>query len=90
MKKSVKNIVIGLVGQFLIMLFGIVIPGIVLAKYGDETNGLINAIGQLFTYLALIEAGVGQSALQSLYKPIAENNREEISGIIIATQDCFH
>ena len=89
MKKSVKNIVIGLVGQFLIMLFGIVIPGIVLAKYGDETNGLINAIGQLFTYLALIEAGVGQSALQSLYKPIAENNREEISGIIIATQAMF-
>ena len=89
MKKGTKNIITGIVGQLLILLVGIVVPRFVISNYGDESNGLISAIGQLFTYLGLIEAGVGQSSLQALYKPVTENNHHEISRIINATKQMF-
>lgn len=89
MKKGVYNIVFGTLGQLVILALGICVPRFILKSYGDEANGLINAIGQLFTYLALIEAGVGQAALQSLYGPVAKGEQESTNSIMSATQQMF-
>lgn len=86
MNKSIKNVVYGLIGQIIILALGIVIPRFILQNYSDEANGLLNAINQIFTYLALIEAGIGQATLQSLYKPIVEKDNKSISAIMSATQ----
>lgn len=86
MNKSIKNVGYGLIGQIIILALGIVIPRFILQNYSDETNGLLNAINQIFTYLALIEAGIGQATLQSLYKPVVEKDNESISSIMSATQ----
>lgn len=86
MKKGLYNIVFGVGGQFIILALGIVVPRFVLHSYGDEANGLMNAIGQLFTYIALIEAGVGQAALQELYGPVVKKEREVTNNILYATQ----
>lgn len=89
MKKGIYNIIFGIIGQIIILSLGIVVPRFVLQSYGDEANGLINAIGQIFTYLALIEAGVGQAAIQSLYGPIVRSDFESTNGILTATQNMF-
>lgn len=86
MNKSIKNVAYGLSGQVIILALGIVIPRFILQNYSDETNGLMNAINQIFTYLALIEAGIGQATLQALYKPVVEKNNSSISAIMSATQ----
>ena len=86
MNKSIKNVVYGLSGQFIILALGIVIPRFILQNYSDEANGLLNAINQIFTYLALIEAGIGQATLQALYKPVVEKDNQSISAIMSATQ----
>ena len=86
MNKSIKNVVYGLFGQIIILALGILIPRFVLQNYSDEANGLLNSINQIFTYLALIEAGIGQATVQSLYKPIVENDNGAISEIMSATQ----
>lgn len=86
MKKGIYNIVVGIVGQIIILALGIVVPRFILQSYGDETNGLLNAIGQIFTYLALIEAGVGQAALQCLYGPVVKGEHERTNAIMSATQ----
>lgn len=86
MNKSIKNVVYGLIGQIIILALGIVIPRFILQNYSDEANGLLNAINQIFTYLALIEAGIGQATLQSLYKPVVEKDNESVSSIMSATQ----
>lgn len=86
MNKSIKNVAYGLSGQIIILALGILIPRLVLQNYSDEANGLLNAINQIFTYLALIEAGIGQATLQSLYKPVVEKNNDSISAIMSATQ----
>lgn len=89
MKKGVYNVVVGVLGQVIILVLGIVVPRFVLQSYGDETNGLLNAIGQVFTYLALIEAGVGQAALQSLYGPVVRGEHENTNAIMSATQQMY-
>lgn len=86
MNKGAKNVFYGLIGQTVILALGIVIPRFILKQYSDEANGLMNAITQIFTYLALIEAGIGQSALQALYKPVVQNDTDSVSAIMSATQ----
>jgi len=71
-----KNIVFGFGGQFIVIVLGIIIPRIMIESYGSDTNGLISTISQIFSYLALLEAGIGQSARMALYKPLAQKDEE--------------
>ena len=89
MKKSIKNVLYGLSGQGIILALGILIPRFILQNYSDEANGLMNAINQIFVYLALIEAGIGQATLQALYKPVVENDNQSISAIMSATRNYY-
>lgn len=79
--KILKNIVVGFGGQFLIMVLGFIIPRVMITSYGSDTNGLVSTISQIFTYAALLEAGIGQAAKNALFKPIAENDRVGVSYI---------
>ena len=89
LKKGVYNIFWGVGGQVIILALSLFIPRFILKSYGDEANGLTNAIGQIFTYLALIEAGVGQAAVQALYKPLTINDTNTVSEILFATKKQF-
>ncbi|WP_455683527.1 hypothetical protein, partial [Thomasclavelia sp.] len=82
MKRSIMNIFTSLLGTSVSIILGLIIPRFVLVNYGSETNGMINSINQFVLYLSLFEAGIGLTALQALYKPIAENNKREINEIL--------
>ncbi len=84
-RKSAYNIISGLAGQIITIALGIVIPRMFLVNYGSEVNGLISSVTQIYTYLALMEAGVGTATLQALYKPIALKDQKGICSIISAT-----
>lgn len=87
--KFTKNVIIGFGGQLLIIILGIIVPRIMLTSYGSDVNGLLGTITQIFTYMALLEAGIGQAARNALYEPILKNNRNEISGVASAAQSYF-
>lgn len=78
-KKLVINIVVGFCSQFITLVLGLCIPRIVLLNYGSDTNGLISTITQIFTYIALLEAGISQAARNMLYKPVSNGDKERIS-----------
>lgn len=88
-RKGVKNIVYSILGQAITMILGIVIPRLVIVSYGSEINGLLNSVSQVVGYLALLEAGVGAAALQALYRPISDDNRDEINSIVSATHHYY-
>ena len=77
--KTTINLITSISSQIIILILGLIIPRIVLLNYGSDINGLINTIGQIFTYLALLEAGISVSARNAFYKPIKENDRQNIS-----------
>lgn len=83
--RGIKNIVFGLLSQIITLVLGLVIPRLVLVNLGSESNGLLNAITNVLSYMSLLEAGVGTATVQALYKPIAQNDRDSISRIMSAT-----
>lgn len=78
-KRTLVNFISGLASQMIILLLGLIIPRIVLTHYGSDTNGFISTITQIFTYMALLEAGISSASNNALYRPLKENNRAEIS-----------
>lgn len=91
MNKStiLKNVIVGLGGQLVIMILGIIVPRIMIIAYGSDINGLTSTITQIFTYMALLEAGISQAAKNALYKPIAQKDKDGISFIVSIAQRYF-
>ncbi len=84
-----KNVITGFGGQFIAIILGIIVPRLLINSYGSDVNGLLSTITQIFTYMALLEAGVGQSARNLLYKPFQEKNIEKISEISSIARNYF-
>lgn len=82
LKKSFLNVFIGIGSQIIIMCLAIVIPRFVLTNYGSEVNGLFNSVSQIYSYIVLLESGVGAATLQTLYKYIDKGSKSDISSII--------
>lgn len=87
--KIKKNIIVGLGGQTIAIVLGIIIPRIFITSYGSDVNGLLSTITQIFSYMALLEAGIGAAAQNALYKPFKDNNIDKISEIASAAQCYF-
>ncbi len=88
-KKSFNILITGLISQIVILALGIVIPKLLIVSYGSEVNGLLSSIKQIFVYVALLEAGIGTAALQAMYEPIAKDDKEKASQIMVATDRYF-
>ena len=87
--KFIKNIILGFGGQLVIIVLGIIIPKIMIVNYGSDINGLLSTVTQIFTYMALLEAGIGQAARNALYKPISQGDKSGISCIASIAQRYF-
>ena len=86
---GIKNAGFGILAQFLTIGIGIIIPRLVLVNLGSESNGLLSSVGNILTYMSLLEAGVGTATLQALYKPCATHDHDSANSIMAAT-DYFY
>lgn len=84
-KRSIYNIIIGVLGQTITIVMGIILPKLFITSYGSEVNGLMTSITQIYVYIGLLEAGIGAATIQALYKPIANDEKEEINSILAST-----
>lgn len=87
--KLKKNVIVGLGGQILVTLLGFVVPRMMIVGYGSDVNGLLGTITQIFSYMALLEAGIGQAAKNALYQPIVKGDRNSISFILSVSRKYF-
>ena len=87
--KFIKNVVFGFGGQIIILALGLIVPRMMISSYGSDVNGLVSTITQLFAYMALLEAGIGQAAKNALYKPIINNDREAFAEIASTARSYF-
>lgn len=88
-KNGMKSMVLGILQQIMTLIIGLIAPRLFLVTFGSETNGVLNTISNIFSYLALVEAGVGTAALQVFYETIGTNNREATNGVISAVHVYF-
>ena len=64
------------------MALSIVLPRLFIVSFGSEVNGLLSTITQIFTYLALLEAGIGNATINALYRPLDDDNKEQVCGVL--------
>lgn len=80
-----KNIVSSMIYQVVLISLSFLLPRLYLENFGSEVNGVLSTIKQIFTYMCLLEAGVGLATTQALYKNVGEENRTGISSVLSAT-----
>ena len=88
-KKAIYNIITNLILQIITIIYGFIVPKIIITKYGSNVNGLVTSITQFLGYITLLEAGFGPVVKSILYKPIAEKNQKEIASILRTTEKFF-
>lgn len=89
-KRLMLNTLSSLVLQIVTIVCGFILPKMILSTFGSEVNGLINSISQFLQIFTFMDIGVGAVFQSSLYKPLAENNIDEISGIYSSGQKFFN
>lgn len=88
--KIKRNLYVGILGQVIAIVLGVLVPKMVLVNYGSEINGLLSSVTNIYAYIAIVEAGITAASCQALYKPIAEKNTDRINQIMSATNQYYH
>ncbi len=80
-----NNLLSSLLYQVVLISLSFLLPRLYLENFGSEVNGVLSTIKQIFTYMCLLEAGVGLATTQALYKRIGEKDYESASSVLSAT-----
>ena len=88
-KKALITTISSIIYQIVSVISGFILPKLMLEKYGSEVNGLITTITQYITIISLLDMGVGAVVQSSLYKPLVNNDIEEISKIVNSGKKFF-
>ena len=88
-KKALYNIVSNLLLQIIIVIYGFIVPKIIISNFGSSVNGLIASITQFLSYIVLLESGFGPVVKAILYKPIAQKDNKTIARILKSSEKFF-
>lgn len=88
-KKLYLNTVSSLVLQVTTIICGFILPRMILKYYGSEVNGLVASVNQFLSIISFLELGVGAVIQASLYRPLAEGDKDQISKISVSGQRFF-
>lgn len=88
-KKLFFNTASSIVLQLVTIIYGFVLPRLILDTYGSIVNGLVTSISQFLSIIAFMEFGVGAVIQSALYKPIADKNQDGINSVIASGQKFF-
>lgn len=79
------NVVSGFLNEFVIIVFGLLVPRIVLSYFGSTYNGLLNSVVQFMSFSVVLRSGLGVVTTAALYKPLAQGDVQAVSSIMVAT-----
>lgn len=85
-QKALLNFIISVFKELVTLAVGLILPRLILTNFGSAYNGVTHSISQFISYIALMRAGIGGATRAALYKPLADNDNEEISSILASTQ----
>ena len=81
-RRAKLNIIVSLMGQFVTLICGLIVPRLLISRFGSEAYGATASISQFLAYITLLEAGIGGVARAALYKPLADNDMSKVSAVI--------
>ncbi|MGO4940676.1 sugar isomerase [Fundicoccus sp. Sow4_D5] len=88
-KQLKYNAFSSLTNQIVTVISSLILPRMILLYYGSSVNGLISSINQFLVIITFLELGVGIVVQSSLYTPLANNDFEKTSLILLSAQRYF-
>ena len=89
-KNGILSAVFGILQQLLTLTFGLIVPRLFIRTFGSEMNGMLGTLGSLYSYLALVEAGVGTASIQALWGPLGRNDKRGVNEIMVALSQWYN
>lgn len=77
-RQAEKNIFFGYISNFIIMVMGFLQRTVFITVLGETLLGVNTLYTDILSVLSLAELGIGSALNYSLYKPVADNDREKI------------
>ncbi|GHV14469.1 sugar translocase [Fibrobacterales bacterium] len=87
--ESIKNSAVLLSTQAIILSVQFISRTVFIKTLGAEYLGINGLFSNLLSMLSLAELGLGTAISYALYKPIAEDNREEIKSLLHFFKRCY-
>ena len=81
-QNSIKNTIVSILMSIITILIGLVTQKIFIKILGTEYLGINGLFTNILSMLAIAELGIGSAIIYSLYKPIAQNDKEKIKSLI--------
>ena len=79
---TIKGTVSGLFNKVVVTLLPFLMRTIMIYKMGTQYLGLSSLFSSILSMLSLAELGFGNALVYSMYKPIAENNVDEVCALL--------
>lgn len=80
--KSIKNAIIAIITNVITMLVGLISQAIFIKILGQEYLGINSLFSNIIYMLSIVELGIGTAIIYNLYKPVSENDIEEINALL--------
>jgi len=88
-KKSIRNVSVMLITQLITFALAFASRTVFIKTLGAEYLGFYGLFNNILNLLSLAEMGMGTAIAYALYKPIAENNTEQIKSILAFYHKCY-
>ena len=79
---SIVNSVVGIFATIITIILNFFVRIVIIKQLGEEVNGIHSLFQSITNMMALIEAGFSTAMVIHLYKPVAEQDKNKIIGII--------
>ncbi len=86
---SKRNIIVGVLGNCLTPVFGLLVNSAIVRNLSVEYIGLIGAFNAVLQILNLAELGFSTSIIVNLYKPLKENDTVAVRGILASYRHIY-
>ena len=85
-QKAALNTATAALSEVVLLICGLILPRLILANFGSAYNGITSSAKQFLSAISILNVGVTGSTRVALYKTLAEDNIEESSAIVRATE----
>ena len=90
MKKVIKNAVASVLPQLINIISNLILPTMIITKFGSEINGLVSTTKSIVSYISIVGAGIATAVTQALYSPMAKKEYSTVKRMYSAAGRMFN
>lgn len=87
LRKAKLNLIWLIVFEIVTFVCNLILPRLIILNYGSSYNGLISSITQFLNFVSILRLGVSGATRVALYNSLNENNIDQTSAILKATEN---